>query len=67
MVSQTNTIFHQTGMNEKDCLKFVSDAVALAMHRDGSSGGMIRLAVLNKDGCRRINIAGNELPTFWSK
>lgn len=54
-------------MNEEECLKFVADAVSLAMSRDGSSGGMIRLAVLTKDGCRRLNIPGNELPTFWSK
>ena len=51
-------------MTEQECLKFVSDAVALAMGRDGSSGGMIRLAVLTKAGCRRIDIPGNELPTF---
>ena len=48
-------------------MKFVSDAVALAMHRDGSSGGMIRLAVLTKTGCRRVNIPGDKLPQFWSK
>ena len=58
---------YKEGMTEAECLKFVSDAVALAMHRDGSSGGMIRLAVLTKDGCKRLNILGNELPTFWSK
>jgi len=58
---------YKTGMTEEECLKFVADAVALAMHRDGSSGGMIRLAVLTKDGCRRLNIPGNQLPTFWSK
>ena len=57
----------QPGMSEEQCLKFVADAVALAMHRDGSSGGMIRLAVLTKDGCKRLNIPGNQLPTFWSK
>lgn len=58
---------YKEGMTEQECLKFVTDAVALAMHRDGSSGGVIRLAVLTKDGCRRQFIAGNEVPTFWSK
>ena len=39
-------------------------AVALAIHRDGSSGGCIRLAAISKDGVERKVILGNELPTF---
>lgn len=37
-------------------------AIALAMHRDGSSGGCIRLAVIDKNGVERIFVPGNELP-----
>jgi 20S proteasome alpha/beta subunit len=40
-------------------------AVSLAMSRDGSSGGVIRLAVITKEGVERIFVPGNKLPTFW--
>jgi 20S proteasome alpha/beta subunit len=41
-------------------------AVALAIHRDGASGGVIRLAVINKDGTHREVYRKdlNELPDF---
>ena len=35
------------------------------MSRDGSSGGVIRLAVITKDGVERIFTPGNALPRFW--
>jgi 20S proteasome subunit beta 1 len=34
----------------------------LAMSRDGSSGGCVRMCVIKKEGVRRIFIPGNELP-----
>lgn len=37
-------------------------ALSLAMSRDGSSGGVIRLAVITKDGVERLFIPGNRLP-----
>lgn len=37
-------------------------ALALAMSRDGSSGGVIRMAVITKDGVERLFVPGNELP-----
>ena len=40
-------------------------AVSLAMSRDGSSGGVIRLAVITKDKVERIFVPGNKLPEFW--
>lgn len=40
-------------------------AISLAMSRDGSSGGTIRLAVITKDNVDRIFIPGDKLPTFW--
>ena len=39
-------------------------AVALAMARDGSSGGVIRTAVVTKDGVERDMLAGDKLPHF---
>jgi 20S proteasome subunit beta 1 len=35
------------------------------MSRDGSSGGVIRLAVITEDGVERIFVPGNKLPTFF--
>ena len=40
-------------------------ALSLAMARDGSSGGVIRMAVITEDGVERLFVPGNELPTFW--
>ena len=40
-------------------------ALALAMSRDGSSGGVIRMAVITEDGVERLFVPGNELPKFW--
>jgi hypothetical protein len=40
-------------------------ALALAMSRDGSSGGVIRMCVITESGVERLFIPGNELPKFW--
>lgn len=32
------------------------------MSRDGSSGGVIRMAVITKDGVERLFVPGNQLP-----
>lgn len=39
-------------------------AVSLAMERDGSSGGVVRLASISKDGVERRVILGNQLPKY---
>ena len=40
-------------------------ALALAMSRDGSSGGVIRMCVITEEGVQRLFVPGNELPKFW--
>lgn len=40
-------------------------ALSLAMSRDGSSGGVIRMAVIKKDGVERKFFAGDDIPKFW--
>ena len=40
-------------------------ALALAMARDGSSGGVIRLACIDKDGIDRQTFKGDEIPSFF--
>lgn len=39
-------------------------ALSLAMERDGSSGGVVRLAAISEEGVERRVILGNELPKF---
>lgn len=53
------------GMSRDECVDFVTKSLALAMSRDGSSGGVIRLVIIDKNGVERKFIAGKQLPTFW--
>jgi 20S proteasome subunit beta 1 len=55
----------KVGMTETECVDFVLRAVTLALTRDGSSGGCVRIGIINKDGCNRKLYLGNELPTFY--
>jgi len=47
-----------------DVMSYIS-AVSLAMCRDGSSGGIIRLATISKDGVERRTILHDDLPKFY--
>ena len=44
---------------------FSATALSLAMSRDGSSGGVIRMCVITEEGVERLFVPGNELPRFW--
>ncbi|XP_046396937.1 proteasome subunit beta type-6 [Ischnura elegans] len=52
-------------MSKKDCMQFVTNTLALAMGRDGSSGGVIRLGVITEEGVERFVILGDQLPKFY--
>ena len=52
-------------MNAKECEEFVVNALSIAMARDGSSGGVIRLAIITQGGVERKVFRGRELPVFW--
>jgi 20S proteasome subunit beta 1 len=52
-------------MQKEECVKFVSNTLALAMSRDGSSGGIIRLGIITEAGVERRVILGNDLPKFF--
>lgn len=56
-----DSVFRE-GMNKAECLDFVHKALAHAMARDGSSGGVIRTVVITKDGCERGFVGGDQLP-----
>lgn len=53
------------GMSEEECSNFVLKAVTLALSRDGSSGGCVRLGVIDKNGLRRRVFLHNELPAVY--
>lgn len=53
------------GMSKEECVNFVTNALSLAMSRDGSSGGTIRLAIIEESGVERRFIPGNQLPKHW--
>ena len=44
--------------------EFVKQAVALAMCRDGSSGGIIRMHTVDKDGAKYDFFQGKDIPLF---
>lgn len=48
-------------MTREECEKYVLKALTLAMAVDSSSGGCARLCTVNKDGCFRQFIKGDEL------
>eukprot|EP00047_Mylnosiga_fluctuans_P002172 m.223459 g.223459 ORF g.223459 m.223459 type:complete len:217 (+) comp10929_c0_seq1:31-681(+) len=52
-------------MTKEECKKFVLHALALAMSRDGSSGGVVRMAVITAEGVEREVVTGDKLPRFW--
>jgi len=52
------------GMTKEEALQFVRNALANAMARDGSSGGVIRTVVITKDGVERDMISGDKIPRF---
>merc|ERR1712071_42877 len=54
----------RTGMTKEECLRFTAGAISLAMERDGSSGGVVRLAVISEEGVERQVIMGSALPKF---
>jgi len=56
---------YQEGWGRDETINFVRNTLALAMSRDGSSGGVIRMCVITEDSVDRLFVPGNELPKFW--
>uniref|UniRef100_A0A668T0X1 Proteasome subunit beta n=1 Tax=Oreochromis aureus TaxID=47969 RepID=A0A668T0X1_OREAU len=55
---------YKPGMNKEQCMELTAAALSLAMERDGSSGGVVRLASISEEGVERRVILGNQLPKF---
>lgn len=52
-------------MPKEDCVQFIKNTLSLAMSRDGSSGGVIRIGIITKDGIERRVFIGDEVPKFY--
>merc|ERR1712054_393258 len=53
---------YREDMTRAECEEFVKNAVALAMSRDGSSGGVIRICTINEEGMNKQYVPGDKLP-----
>jgi len=53
------------GWGRDETIEFVKNTLALAISRDGSSGGVIRMCVITKEGVERLFVPGDQLPKFW--
>lgn len=58
---------YKEGMSKDECIEFVKNALSLAMARDGSSGGVIRLVIIDETGSTREFVHGSKIPQFWDK
>jgi len=57
---------YRDGWGREETIEFVKNTLALAMSRDGSSGGVIRMCVITEDKVERLFVPGDQLPKFWS-
>ncbi|KAF6720389.1 Proteasome subunit beta type-6 [Oryzias melastigma] len=55
---------YKPGLSKDQCLDLTAKALALAMERDGSSGGVVRLATISEEGVERRVLLGDQLPKF---
>jgi 20S proteasome subunit beta 1 len=53
---------YRAGMSRGETEAFVTRAVSLAMARDGSSGGVIRMVTIDAKGATRTLIPGHQVP-----
>jgi len=56
---------YKQDMTREECENFVLRAISLAIFRDESSGGIVRLVNVDENGNTRRFVAGNELETFF--
>ncbi|CAM4658336.1 unnamed protein product, partial [Caretta caretta] len=58
---------YKPGMTPEECRQFTKNAIALAMSRDGSSGGVIYLVTITKSGAVEQVFLGDEIPKFYDE
>ncbi|RXG68958.1 Proteasome subunit beta type-6 [Armadillidium vulgare] len=54
----------QEGMTKDEAVEFVKNAVTLALTRDNSSSGVVRVGIITKDGVERKVFTHDKLPQF---
>lgn len=52
---------YREGMNRQECIDFVKKVISHAMARDGSSGGVIRLVIIDENGVEKEVVLGKPL------
>lgn len=55
---------YREGMDRDEAVEFAKKAVNLAIVRDGSSGGIVRVALITREGVERLTYSGDELDDF---
>lgn len=55
---------YKQDMKKEDCVELAKRAVTLAINRDGSSGGCVRIAIITKEGVERRLFLNTELPSI---
>ena len=55
---------YKEGMSRAECEAFAVRAVSLAISRDGSSGGVVRLVTIDSKGVTRRKVDGNDVPVW---
>ena len=53
---------YKEGKTKAELKEFVKHAISLAMFRDGSSGGCVRIVDINKDGVHKEYFPHEDLP-----
>jgi len=62
-----HSCFFREDIGQAEAEEMVTTALSLAMTRDGSSGGMIRLAICDKSGNTHRSIAGDKVKVSWDE
>jgi 20S proteasome subunit beta 1 len=55
------------GMSKEECLQLAINGVAMAIARDGSSGGCIRYAIVTEQGVEKRVILNTEIPRYFEQ
>lgn len=53
---------YRENMTKEECITFVKKVISHAMARDGSSGGVIRLVIIDESGVSKEVVLGDQLP-----
>ncbi|KAF7987927.1 hypothetical protein HCN44_003790 [Aphidius gifuensis] len=56
---------YKPGMTKEQTVELVQNSLALAMSRDGSSGGVIRVGIITEKGVERRVTVNKDLPKFY--